>query len=160
MYIACGACSMLVWVLRNHMTKDDHRWELHWRTIWRLPAGGFFGSSSIQFNFFCFYHCPTTITPPSLATREYVGEWLFGFAFENIAAIHRHPNYFGDLCVWVMSFADACAFQRGLLAMLPGVACYYLVYFTGAWMAEQVSLMKRGRSHAHYYQAETSILIP
>jgi len=76
----------------------------------------------------------------------------------------RHPNYFGEFLVWIsysiMTFTqtDSMIFKI-LLLLLPAVAYYYLVYFTGAWMAEKVSLAKRGKPYADY-QKRTSILFP
>ncbi|OQR87347.1 hypothetical protein ACHHYP_09088 [Achlya hypogyna] len=201
LYLICGARFMCGWVLRGHLTREDHRWA-HWRTHWQ-SKGGFFGSTSVAFNFFCFYHCQSTtnivfmsvplhIAATNTATEvslwEYIGlgTWLLGFVIENIAdrqldiwkrtnrdggvlrsglwKYSRHPNYFGEFLLWVayalMAWPAATSgLQRVLLFLLPAVAYYYLVFFTGAWMAEQVSLKKRGAAYAQY-QAETPLLFP
>ncbi|EQC39867.1 hypothetical protein SDRG_02525 [Saprolegnia diclina VS20] len=201
LYVFCGVRFMCGWVLRGHLTREDHRWD-HWRAHWRTH-GGFFGSRSVAVNFFCFYHCQSltnivfmsvplhvaaTNASPELSTLELVGLWLWvaGFLIENIAdhqldqwkqrklqggvmreglwRFSRHPNYFGELLLWVAYAVMAWPAARSvwtqtLLLLLPCVAYYYLVYFTGAWMAEQVSLKKRGAPYAQY-QAETSMLLP
>ncbi|KAF0687385.1 Aste57867_20868 [Aphanomyces stellatus] len=202
MYIFCGVRFMFGWVKRGHLTQEDHRWDA-WRHHWQAN-GGFFGSTSIPFNFFCFYHCQSltnalfmsvplhvaaTNTSPTLSAAELAGValWVAGFIFENTAdfqlrawkvqhrgvtnavmrdglwAYSRHPNYFGEFCLWVayalMAFPAAAYGQRVLLLCLPVVAYYYLVHFTGAWMAEQVSLKKRGDVYAQY-QVETPLLFP
>ncbi|KAI8894773.1 hypothetical protein BC833DRAFT_603664 [Globomyces pollinis-pini] len=76
----------------------------------------------------------------------------------------RHPNYFGEFLIWISYSIMTLPYVTKIweligLLFLPFVAYYYLVYFTGAWMAEQVSVKKRGIDYVTY-QKETSILFP
>src|SRR6185312_6794789 len=56
----------------------------------------------------------------------------------------RHPNYFGDACVWWGIFLVAVGGTRwSLLTVLsPAVMTYFLVFATGAKLLER-SMMKR-----------------
>uniref|UniRef100_A0A6B2LHH6 Uncharacterized protein n=1 Tax=Arcella intermedia TaxID=1963864 RepID=A0A6B2LHH6_9EUKA len=77
----------------------------------------------------------------------------------------RHPNYFFELLIWVCYAAFAVPslparlYLGPLLGMVPVVAYYFLVHFTGAFMAEQASLKHRGEAYRNYIQT-TPMLIP
>jgi steroid 5-alpha reductase family enzyme len=76
----------------------------------------------------------------------------------------RHPNYFGEFLLWVGyavynlgTYSRAWEYANAIA--LPIVAYYYLVHFTGAWMAEQASVKKRGEAYVRY-QKETNMFFP
>jgi steroid 5-alpha reductase family enzyme len=76
----------------------------------------------------------------------------------------RHPNYFGEFLLWVgyaVYALPVCAspLDMARLLFLPVVAYYYLVHFTGIFMAEQVSVQRRGEAYVQYQQ-ETSMFFP
>jgi steroid 5-alpha reductase family enzyme len=76
----------------------------------------------------------------------------------------RHPNYFGEFLLWIGHFVyNAGSYTRiwhyAVAILSPFVAYYYLVHFTGAWMAEQSSVKKRGEAYIRY-QKETNIFFP
>lgn len=77
----------------------------------------------------------------------------------------RHPNYFCEFLIWVsyLIFALPSAIGSPLLlvvlALGPPVAYYFLVHFTGIWMAEQGSLLRRGDAYRDY-QMRTSAFFP
>jgi len=73
----------------------------------------------------------------------------------------RHPNYFGDACVWWglwLAGGLASGWLSGLLTVVAPVAMtYFLVFATGARLLEQ-SMMKR--SGYPEYAARTSMFFP
>eukprot|EP01097_Dermamoeba_algensis_P004392 TRINITY_DN2873_c0_g2_i1.p1 TRINITY_DN2873_c0_g2~~TRINITY_DN2873_c0_g2_i1.p1 ORF type:complete len:293 (-),score=46.87 TRINITY_DN2873_c0_g2_i1:59-937(-) len=76
----------------------------------------------------------------------------------------RHPNYFCELLLWtsysIFALPSVTSTWHYLpLALQPVVAYYFLVHFTGAWMAEQSSLRKRGAEYEKYIR-NTPILFP
>lgn len=83
-------------------------------------------------------------TPPSTCT---VGLWSYS----------RHPNYFGEWLIWVAYWLFALPsvynlWSFVLLGLLPFVAYFFLVHFTGAFMAEQSSMQKRPDYRAYAEQ--------
>ncbi|WP_410809710.1 DUF1295 domain-containing protein [Micromonospora sp. 067-2] len=108
--------------------------------------------------------------------------WLVGFAFETIGdaqlarfradpASHgrvldtglwrytRHPNYFGDACVWWGLFALACLAWPGPLTVLsPLLMTYLLVRKTGKPLLERH--LARTRPGYAEYVARTSGFLP
>ncbi|KAH9125767.1 hypothetical protein LEN26_000784 [Aphanomyces euteiches] len=186
MYIVCGARFMFGWIMRGHLTQEDHRWN-HWRNYW-TTQGGFFGIKSVPINFFCFYHCQSltniffmavplhvaaTNPSPVLSAWEHIGigVWIAGFVIENIADMQltawkaanrsrggvmrdglwrysRHPNYFGEFCLWVayavMTLPEATPSQAVLLLLLPGVA-YFLLGLLHRRMDGRASLPQETR---------------
>jgi len=69
----------------------------------------------------------------------------------------RHPNYFFEFMIWIsyviyaissLNFSKVWLVLQ--LALVPPLAYYFLVHFTGIWMAEQSSLKKRGEKYAQY----------
>ena len=76
----------------------------------------------------------------------------------------RHPNYFGEFGIWICYTLYALPSINSLTSLipvllLPAVAYYFLVHYTGAWMAEQGSLKRRG-DHYRRYQESTNMLFP
>ena len=73
----------------------------------------------------------------------------------------RHPNYFGDACVWWglwLVGGLASGWVPGLLTVLAPVAMtYFLVFATGARLLEQTMMQRPGYSE---YAARTSMFFP
>jgi steroid 5-alpha reductase family enzyme len=123
-------------------------------------------------------------SPPSLGLFDAIGValWTVGIVFEaggdlqlarfkadpaNAGAVMdrgfwrytRHPNYFGDACVWWGIYAVACAVPGGWRT-LPGplVMTVLLRRVSGVPMLER-SLAKRRPGYADYV-ARTSVFLP
>ncbi len=110
------------------------------------------------------------------------GVWLIGFAFESIGdrqlarfradpasrgqvmdrglwRYTRHPNYFGDACLWWGIFVVACAQWQGALTILsPVLMTWTLVAKTGKPLLEH-DIARRRPGYADYV-ARTSGFIP
>lgn len=70
----------------------------------------------------------------------------------------RHPNYFGDACVWVGVYLVAASVWPGVLTVLsPAAMVYFLVVATGARLLER---HMAGRPGYAAYQARTSFFVP
>lgn len=123
-------------------------------------------------------------TPTAIGWLAYCGiaVWAVGFLFETIADIQltrfradpgnrgailntglwrysRHPNYFGELCVWWGLFLIACENPIGWLTIIGPLAYTYLVVnITGQRTLEK----KLARERPGYadYMATTSGMIP
>jgi steroid 5-alpha reductase family enzyme len=122
-----------------------------------------------------------TPRPLRLITVAGVLVWLTGVAFEALGdrqlrvfkadpahrgllmdrglwAWTRHPNYFGDACVWWGLWLITIAGWRSLATVLsPVLMTYFLVYATGARLTEKYM---RGRPGFAEYQQRTSFFIP
>lgn len=111
--------------------------------------------------------------------------WLVGFYFEAVGdyqldahitnpaskgtlmttglwAYTRHPNYFGEICMWVGIACIAAAHMSSLLLMLacfmsPGLIAYLLIYVSGIPMLEPLMTKKDGWAD---YVAKTPALVP
>lgn len=111
--------------------------------------------------------------------------WLIGFAFEAVGDAQlaaykrissdrrppimetglwrytRHPNYFGDACVWWgiwLAGALSLGWLPGLLTVVAPIAMtYFLAFATGARLLEQTMMQRRGYRE---YAARTSMLFP
>jgi steroid 5-alpha reductase family enzyme len=71
----------------------------------------------------------------------------------------RHPNYFGDCCVWWGFYAVACATPGGWVTFIgPALMTFLLVRVSGVPMLER-SLVKRKPGYAAYV-ARTSAFVP
>ncbi|MGH3577835.1 MAG: DUF1295 domain-containing protein, partial [Mycobacterium sp.] len=70
----------------------------------------------------------------------------------------RHPNYFGDACVWwglwLITITGACALAT---VGSPLLMTYFLVYASGARLTEKYM---KGRPGFDEYQARTSFFVP
>jgi steroid 5-alpha reductase family enzyme len=76
----------------------------------------------------------------------------------------RHPNYFFEWMLWIsyaiMVFPYANEpIQQVLVFICPTTAYYFLVHFTGVWMAEQSSVKRRGDDYIQY-QKSTNMIVP
>lgn len=70
----------------------------------------------------------------------------------------RHPNYFGDACVWWGIFLVAASAWPGVLTILSPVAMtYFLVFATGAQLLERHMAQRPGYRE---YQERTSYFVP
>lgn len=70
----------------------------------------------------------------------------------------RHPNYFGDACVWWGVFVVASAQWPGVLTVVSPLAMtYFLVYATGARLLEEHLAERPGYAD---YQRRTSYFVP
>lgn len=111
--------------------------------------------------------------------------WLVGFAFEAIGDAQltaykrlpaqqrppimetglwrytRHPNYFGDSCVWWgiwLAGALSLGWVPGLLTVIAPIAMtYFLAFATGARLLERTMMQRRGYPE---YAARTSMFFP
>jgi steroid 5-alpha reductase family enzyme len=108
--------------------------------------------------------------------------WLAGFVFETVGDFQlsrfradpanrgrvmdrglwrytRHPNYFGDACVWWGLFLIACDHRIGALTVLsPALMTFLLVRGTGKPLLEEG--MKSTRPGYEEYAARTSGFVP
>ena len=109
--------------------------------------------------------------------------WAFGFLFESVGdrqlsrfkadpanqgrlmdrglwAWTRHPNYFGDSCVWVGLFILALGSPFGLIAIVsPVVMTKLLVSYSGKALLEKRMRRSRGVEYERY-AARTSGFFP
>jgi steroid 5-alpha reductase family enzyme len=70
----------------------------------------------------------------------------------------RHPNYFGDACVWWGLWLTSIASWLSLLTVLsPVLMTYFLVYATGAKLTEKYM---RNRPDFAEYRSRTSFFVP
>jgi steroid 5-alpha reductase family enzyme len=70
----------------------------------------------------------------------------------------RHPNYFGDACVWWGLYLVAASAWPGVLTILSPVAMtYFLVFATGARLLERHMAERPGYPQ---YQRRTSYFLP
>ena len=109
--------------------------------------------------------------------------WLVGFVFESVGdaqlaaykqdpdrgpvLVHglwawtRHPNYFGDACVWWGIWLAGAASTGWLPALVtlpaPIVMTYFLAFATGARLLERTMMQRPGYPE---YAARTSMFLP
>jgi steroid 5-alpha reductase family enzyme len=70
----------------------------------------------------------------------------------------RHPNYFGDACVWWGLWLVTLAGWRSLATVLsPALMTYFLVHVTGARLTEKYM---RDRPGFREYRQRTSFFVP
>jgi steroid 5-alpha reductase family enzyme len=70
----------------------------------------------------------------------------------------RHPNYFGDACVWWGLWLVAASAWPGVLTVLSPLAMtYFLVFATGAKLLEETMMERPGYPE---YAARTSMFVP
>jgi steroid 5-alpha reductase family enzyme len=110
-----------------------------------------------------------------------VALWLIGLLFETVGdhqlrrfkadpankgvvmdrglwAWTRHPNYFGDACVWWGLWLASIAGWLSLATVLsPVLMTYFLVYATGARLAEKIMAKRPGFDE---YRSRTSFFVP
>ena len=124
------------------------------------------------------------VLPEKLGLMSYIGAiiWSLGFSFEVIAdrqlklfkareknkgklmmrgiwSWSRHPNYFGDLMVWIGLTLIACDNPVGLTTVIsPLIMGYFLLNVTGKKLLEKD--MRRRYSDYDVYVARTSSFFP
>ena len=122
--------------------------------------------------------------PPSLGFAALAGStlWLVGFLFEAISdwqlarfkadpanrgrimdrglwRYSRHPNYFGNACLWWGLFLVACDNRVGVLTIFaPALMTHFLVNVTGKRLLE--SRMSEARPDYAAYVSRTSGFLP
>lgn len=70
----------------------------------------------------------------------------------------RHPNYFGDACVWWGIFLVSASAWPGVLTILSPLAMtFFLVFATGARLLERTMMQRPGYPQ---YAARTSMFFP
>ncbi|MBA2309220.1 MAG: DUF1295 domain-containing protein [Pseudonocardiales bacterium] len=73
----------------------------------------------------------------------------------------RHPNYFGDMCVWWgiwLAGALSLGWLPGVLTLLaPAVMTYFLAFATGARLLERTMMQRPGYRE---YADRTSMIVP
>ncbi len=70
----------------------------------------------------------------------------------------RHPNYFGDACVWWGIYLVCASSWPGIFTILSPVAMtYFLVFATGARLLERTMMQRDGYPE---YAARTSMFFP
>jgi steroid 5-alpha reductase family enzyme len=70
----------------------------------------------------------------------------------------RHPNYFGDACVWWGVYLVCASSWPGVLTILSPLAMtYFLVFATGARLLERTMMQRDGYPE---YAARTSMFFP
>jgi steroid 5-alpha reductase family enzyme len=123
-------------------------------------------------------------TPTSLGLLDYLGAlvWLVGVLFESIGDAQlarfkadpanqgmvmdrglwswtRHPNYFGDFCIWWGLFLVAASTVPGRYAVVgPLIMTALLMRYSGAGLLEK-SIGKRRPGYAEYAE-RTSMFFP
>lgn len=124
------------------------------------------------------------VSPTELGWLAYLGVavWLVGMIFETVADIQltrfradpttngtvlktglwrysRHPNYFGELCVWWGLFIIACENPLGMITIIgPILYSYLIVNITG--QATLDKKLARERPGYKEYMQSTSGMIP
>lgn len=70
----------------------------------------------------------------------------------------RHPNYFGDACVWWGIYLVCASSWPGIFTVLSPIAMtYFLVFATGARLLEKTMMQRPGYPE---YAARTSMFFP
>lgn len=147
--------------------------------LWIVVLNGFFALimsiPSIYISVF--------ILHPSLGWLDYLGAalWAFGFIFESVSDMQlhafmskvankghlctqglwrysRHPNYFGEICMWWGIFLIAYSLPFGWYTIItPSAITFTLLFVTGIpWNEKAIST---NPDYAEY-KRRTSILIP
>ena len=115
--------------------------------------------------------------------------WVAGFALEVVAdeqkrswrhrkgnhnrfidsglwAISRHPNYFGEICVWIgmylLCFGGYVSVAQKVLGLLSPLFTFLLLVFVSGVPLLEKAADKRWHEDAHYkaYKQKTPVLVP
>jgi steroid 5-alpha reductase family enzyme len=124
-----------------------------------------------------------------LTRRDYIGWgiWAFGFimevvadyqksAFKNIPqnkdkfidsglwSISRHPNYFGEICLWFGLYITASSVFKGwqfMAVLSPTLVCLLITKVSGIPLLEKAGLKKWGHLPEYQkYLQDTASLVP
>jgi len=159
--------------------KDDR--SFNWLSLRKvfLLQGVVIWLTSIPVQFAMVYREPAVLGWPAMAG---IALWVLGFLFETISDIQltrfradeskrgtvlqsglwkysRHPNYFGELCVWWGLFLIACDNPLGILTIFGPIAYSYLVINITGQRTLEKKLAKEKPGYREYMQ-NTSGLIP
>ena len=126
---------------------------------------------------------------PELSARDYIGWslWLVGFILETVAdtqkssfksnpnnhgkwiqtglwKVSRHPNYLGEMLLWIGLFVSASSVLKGLewISILsPGFVVFLLTRVSGIPLLERQAEKRWGQLAAYQdYKRNTACLIP
>ena len=153
--------------LRNHGKSEDPRYAA-WRRQWVwVNVRSFFQVFVLQGAILLIIAYPIMFinshVTPALGWYALAGMalWIFGFVFESIGDYQlkqflsdarnrgrimreglwkytRHPNYFGESCMWWGIFVIACGVPGGWTTFVsPLLLTYLLLYVSGIPLAEQ-----------------------
>jgi len=116
--------------------------------------------------FFIWLFSLTMETIADMQLTKWKSTHKFGVCEDGLWKYSRHPNYFFEFLIWISYVIYALSagnFHKIWLMIqlffIPFVAYYFLVHFTGIWMAEQSSLLKRGEKYLQY-QRRVSAFFP
>lgn len=161
--------------------RDRHKIHLHWHTLTKVfllqGALVWLISTPVQL-------AQYLTRPEVLGVAAYAGValWLIGFTFEAVAdsqlarfksnpanrgrimdrglwRYSRHPNYFGNACLWWGLWLIACDHPLGLATVFaPLLMTHFLLNVTGKKLLEK--RMKRARPEYADYVARTPGFFP
>lgn len=177
----------LTW--RNHGKGEDYRYvAMRRRWGSRFPIVSLFTVFVLQGTIMWIVSLPLQIgisdTNASLGALAYIGVvvWLLGITFEAVGDAQlarfkadpanegkvmnrglwkysRHPNYFGDACVWWGLALVACSAQDGVWSLIgAAVMTLFLRRISGVTLLEK-SLVKRREGYDDYIRT-TSPFVP
>tara|TARA_B100000900_G_scaffold388371_1_gene380343 strand:+ start:852 stop:1646 length:795 start_codon:yes stop_codon:yes gene_type:complete len=165
--------------LRQHIESQGKNFVVHTLVHIYLLQGSFMWLVSLVLIF-----SMTMTTPPTLGTLAYVGTafWVIGMIFETVGdwqlakflgnsnnagkvmdkglwKYTRHPNYFGEVCIWLGFFLIALENIWGALTVVSLATIFYaLLGPSGKVLVERRMSKKRPGFDA--YKKRTSALIP
>ena len=176
-------------VIRIRKIKRDKRFDgmrenfLKFGRFWLLQ-----GISAWVIMIPAIYALSLPVSTFSLSTYVGLAVWCIGFIFETVGdyqkyifinnpknkgkwigsglwAITRHPNYFGEICMWVgvyiIAFPLLTSLQSFIALMSPLWITIVLVFLTGIPILEKGADKKWGSQKAYKeYKKHTPILIP
>ena len=159
--------------------KDDR--SFYWLSLRKvfLPQGVVLWLASFPVQLAMVYAEPARLGWPALAG---IALWTLGFLFESISDVQltrfraneankgavlqtglwkysRHPNYFGELCVWWGLFLVACDNPIGLLTIVGPIMYTYLVINVTGQRTLDKKLSREKPAYRDYMET-TSGLIP
>jgi steroid 5-alpha reductase family enzyme len=165
--------------LRKHVEEKGGNYALHSLKHVYLLQGFFMWLTALVLVFSISVDAPVGLGLPA---RAGLGLCVLGLAFESVADLQlarfrsdpasagrvmdgglwrysRHPNYFGEACVWVGFFLVALDNPAGLVTVVsPAVVLYALLGPTGVGLVERRMLKKRPDFEA--YVRRTSAFFP
>lgn len=71
----------------------------------------------------------------------------------------RHPNYFGECCIWLGFAIAGFSSQLGLIGMISPLGLYWIMTKITGPLTEKSSLKSRGKAYLEYQQT-TPMIIP